>query len=296
MSRREYDVLAPLYELNPRFMPEDSLEHATELWLQNKKLQTIPECISTMARLKVLWLERNMLNNLPDYMSTLVSLTRLDMYSNRFTHLPDCLSTLTNLRQLYIYNNPITSLPIWITKMYALDVLGLENDGRVSVVRAPRGISTLPCWNNADKAGGARRIKDVVRKLELFTKKESDSSFSDTSYLRDSSSLKYRSASPSLSRPASAHATARSARPMSASSARMPNSAATDGRASRTTISARSTRSLESQPQAMLAKSTSYSKDAFLAPKSSLLSHSSRSSKASPRVQLIEPGNKKIPI
>eukprot|EP00002_Diphylleia_rotans_P023481 TRINITY_DN4621_c0_g1_i1.p1 TRINITY_DN4621_c0_g1~~TRINITY_DN4621_c0_g1_i1.p1 ORF type:complete len:2100 (-),score=412.11 TRINITY_DN4621_c0_g1_i1:48-6347(-) len=99
---------------------------------------------------------------LSDYFYLLPAKPELDIARNRFNTLPQGISRMTHLKRLIIHQNQIVELPEWITLFKRLESLDIEAPtGAVSVVRAPKGITELPCWKSTQQGKG-------LKKLELF--------------------------------------------------------------------------------------------------------------------------------
>ena len=115
-------------------------EKATELYLNNNQLSSLPLEISQLSNLKTLSLYNNQLNSLPPEISQLSNLTRLYLDSNQLSSLPSEISQLSNLTTLSLYNNQLSSLPSEISQLSNLTTLSLANNQLSSL---PSEISQL---------------------------------------------------------------------------------------------------------------------------------------------------------
>eukprot|EP00002_Diphylleia_rotans_P024465 TRINITY_DN4833_c0_g1_i4.p1 TRINITY_DN4833_c0_g1~~TRINITY_DN4833_c0_g1_i4.p1 ORF type:complete len:121 (-),score=12.75 TRINITY_DN4833_c0_g1_i4:69-431(-) len=100
----------------------EELKSAAGLYLQNERLASVPESIGQLTHITALALSDNLLSSLPE-----------------------CVGQMTNLAVLFIHNNPITELPESITRLKNLSFFQIEYYGKMTIQRAPIGITVLPC-------------------------------------------------------------------------------------------------------------------------------------------------------
>jgi leucine-rich repeat protein SHOC2 len=86
------------------------LEQHTHLYLDNKKINTLPENIENLSDLTGLSLRENQLNTLPESIGNLTNLTKIDLNYNKIATLPDSISNLSNLIELSLCGNKLITL------------------------------------------------------------------------------------------------------------------------------------------------------------------------------------------
>jgi Leucine Rich Repeat (LRR) protein len=99
----------------------------TQLALRRLGLDTLPEEIGTLSRLKYLDVHDSRLASLPDSMGQLENLELLNVMGNRLRDLPDALFDLPRLRALNLIANDFTTAPVGLRRMRALR--GVRFDG-----------------------------------------------------------------------------------------------------------------------------------------------------------------------
>mmetsp|Transcript_34425 Transcript_34425/g.86455 ORF Transcript_34425/g.86455 Transcript_34425/m.86455 type:complete len:813 (-) Transcript_34425:187-2625(-) len=106
-----------------------SLKRLRVLDLQQNKLTSLPEDISSMDKLKVLLLNQNRLSTLPDGVGMLRSIVQFELSENRLESLNPRLFELCTLRQLVLSGNHLTALPPdgW-QALVCLEQLDLRNN------------------------------------------------------------------------------------------------------------------------------------------------------------------------
>jgi leucine-rich repeat protein SHOC2 len=87
------------------------LDRHTHLYLDNKKINTLPESIGKLSNLTGLFLRENQLNTLPPSIGNLTNLTKIDLSYNQITALPDSIGNLSNLTELNLCGNKLATLP-----------------------------------------------------------------------------------------------------------------------------------------------------------------------------------------
>eukprot|EP00002_Diphylleia_rotans_P020995 TRINITY_DN4080_c0_g1_i7.p1 TRINITY_DN4080_c0_g1~~TRINITY_DN4080_c0_g1_i7.p1 ORF type:complete len:467 (+),score=83.17 TRINITY_DN4080_c0_g1_i7:59-1459(+) len=97
-------------------------------------------------------LSNNMISALPEDLTRLSNMCEIDIANNTFATFPDVLLKMSWLTSINISGNSFTDLPEGITKLVNLsNIVIVSTEGKISIRRAPLGISTLPCFNaNAD--------------------------------------------------------------------------------------------------------------------------------------------------
>src|ERR1044071_2300736 len=117
---------------------------ASELWLGNLSMSTLPESVGQLAGLRGLYLPWNKPTGLPACIAGLGRLCRLSLrpgsvghlsglrglylHGNKLTALPDCIGQLAQLRRLYLDDNLLGKLPESIGRLSRLEDLSLYNN------------------------------------------------------------------------------------------------------------------------------------------------------------------------
>lgn len=120
-----------------------ALQNASQaevLILVNQELESIPEGIGQLSKLKKLDLEGNRLTALSPEISSLNSLKELYLFSNRFEEVPPGISHLSNLVVLGLARNTIKEISDEMNQLKKLEALDLS-DNRIEVL--PASISKL---------------------------------------------------------------------------------------------------------------------------------------------------------
>lgn len=86
-------------------------DRAVKLYLQNQKLDILPENIRALSKLKILNLTENKLWELPDSIGELADLEELHFAKNRLTRLPATLGQLCRLRVMVGFQNYVREFP-----------------------------------------------------------------------------------------------------------------------------------------------------------------------------------------
>ena len=105
-----------------------NLSSLQSLNLSNNQLRELPNSIGGLSNLQDLTLDRNKLEKLPNSIGGLSNLERLILYSNKLEELPDSIGDLNNLRELDLAYNKLKKLPDSIGGLSELRTLRLENN------------------------------------------------------------------------------------------------------------------------------------------------------------------------
>jgi hypothetical protein len=121
-----------------------SLEH---LYAYDNLLNSLPQSINNLTRLKTLHVAQNLLVNLPE-LSGLINLTTLNVYNNRLTALPD-ISSNTQLVSIKAFENQLSSFPT-LTKNINLQYIdiGGNNLKQLPEFKGLFKLKALLCWKN----------------------------------------------------------------------------------------------------------------------------------------------------
>ncbi len=92
--------------------------------LSGKGLNSLPESIGGLSKLKGLYLDSNQLSILPESIGELSRLEVLQLSFNELRGLPESIGELSNLQRLYLDSNKLSSLPESITQLQ-LDFLNM---------------------------------------------------------------------------------------------------------------------------------------------------------------------------
>lgn len=109
-------------------LPEEIalLPRLREIKCYHNQLKVLPSSIGNMQQLEVLDLYCNQIRELPEEICLLKNLKRLDLYDNQLTQLPEYIGALKNLEDLNIASNPIKELPPSIGELRNLRVFKLH--------------------------------------------------------------------------------------------------------------------------------------------------------------------------
>ncbi|MHA1819963.1 MAG: leucine-rich repeat domain-containing protein [Promethearchaeota archaeon] len=112
------------------FLPETvtSFPKLQRLDLHDNQLSSIPESIGRLTNLKELDLEFNKLSSLPESIGRLINLKELNLGDNELSSLPESIGHLTNLKELRIFNNNLSYLPESIGPLKNLRYLYLQEN------------------------------------------------------------------------------------------------------------------------------------------------------------------------
>ena len=100
-------------------------EEWEELDLSEKRIEILPDSITTLTNLKSLDLRSNSLSAIPDSITRLTNLQSLDLRNNSLSAIPDSITTLTNLQILNLSANSLSAIPNSITRLQKLTRLNL---------------------------------------------------------------------------------------------------------------------------------------------------------------------------
>lgn len=103
-------------------------------------LQSIPEEIGNLRRLKRLNCENNEIEKLPESLGRLRALKILKLNRNRLTALPDSIGNCFSLKMLYLDDNKLETLPHSIGNCQNLELLELKNN---NLIELPLSIAKL---------------------------------------------------------------------------------------------------------------------------------------------------------
>ena len=163
------------------------------LIVANNKLQTLPEELGSLRRLKMLDAGHNLIAGLPHSFAKLASLTdylylhdnRLQILSdsvfenftrlrylnlgdNSLRELPKSIGALARLEELRLENIGLEALPDFLTKLTTLDELTVRNNRLASL---PDSFEKLRNLSQLDLRGNRfTRIPDVLRTLKKLRK------------------------------------------------------------------------------------------------------------------------------
>jgi len=163
----EREILIALYEQNPGNTLEwdisnmdistwngvntNSEGYVTELILQNKNLEALPQEIGQFPYLKVLNLSWNPITTLPPGIGQLTNLKSLNLGLNFLTTLPPEIGQLTNLTDLEAFGNGLISLPPEIGQLSNLTLLDLNLNQLTFVpqeIFQLKKLTVLGLWKN----------------------------------------------------------------------------------------------------------------------------------------------------
>lgn len=100
----------------------------TYLNLYSSGLDTIPNTISEMTKLRYLYLSANPLRYIPETINELDRLERFYIHTCQIQQVPESIGELSHLRSLWIYNNQLTSLPESFGNLDELEILKISNN------------------------------------------------------------------------------------------------------------------------------------------------------------------------
>ncbi len=104
------------------------LNEITQLYIVDKGITELPECIIKLPKLEIIELNDNLLTTLPNNIWKLQELFLLDISFNQFKTLPETLGNLNQLRLLNATDNQIEFLPSSFDKLTSLRDLFLTNN------------------------------------------------------------------------------------------------------------------------------------------------------------------------
>lgn len=124
-----------------------NLQNLKELHLSNNRLSSLPESFGNLRNLQELDLHYNDLTSLPKSFSNLRNLRLLDLHSNPLSSLPESIGNLQNLRELDLTLTSINSLPENIVNLQNLEILNLENNDFVILSKSIVNLQNLKTLN-----------------------------------------------------------------------------------------------------------------------------------------------------
>jgi Leucine-rich repeat (LRR) protein len=98
------------------------------LYLHDNELNTLPQSLQRLVKLRYLNLSGNAFETIPDAVTYMESLIELRVTDNRLTSIPDHVGRLSRLRELHLRNNKLTSLPKSIGALSELRQIDLLNN------------------------------------------------------------------------------------------------------------------------------------------------------------------------
>jgi len=104
------------------------LVNVVELYANDNEFTTVPENIIHLKNLRHLCFHNNLIKTLPSDMFYLKKLRLLDLSSNNITEIPTEIRLLVNLRRLYLDNNEIDELPEEVFELTKLRILDLHHN------------------------------------------------------------------------------------------------------------------------------------------------------------------------
>lgn len=98
-------------------------------------LASIPSTIGKLKRLKELRLNGNKLTTLPNEIGECRRLSKLYLNENRLEKLPEMIDGCESLEYLYLQNNSLLTLPLSLAKLKdTVKVINLENNPKLSII------------------------------------------------------------------------------------------------------------------------------------------------------------------
>ncbi|MFX1534436.1 MAG: leucine-rich repeat domain-containing protein [Promethearchaeota archaeon] len=134
------------YKETPSFGFYHENSHITALFLENKKLRTLPKGLG-LARcvaLNTLHLKNNFGIKIP---TDVVSLKKLNLAQNHLTSLPDAIGNLDTLTELDLSNNQLQTLPKSFGNLMSLECLDLSNNQLQTLPESFGDLSRLETLN-----------------------------------------------------------------------------------------------------------------------------------------------------
>ena len=116
---------------------------ATELYLSELGLKTLPPEIGQLSSLQTLGLSNDKLATLPDWVGQLGSLQRLHLFNNQLTTLPDSIGQLSSLQVLDLGANQLVTLPDSIGRLSSLEKLDLSRNQLPTLPDSLRELTSL---------------------------------------------------------------------------------------------------------------------------------------------------------
>ena len=119
------------------------LSNLKRLILYDNQLEKLPNSIGGLSNLQDLTLDRNQLKELPDSIGGLSELERLELKNNKLTELPDSIGGLSNLQELTLDSNQLEKLPNSIGELSNLKRLLLYGNQLKELPNSIGGLSNL---------------------------------------------------------------------------------------------------------------------------------------------------------
>ena len=134
-----------LYQKNLNSWPEGiwELGKLKYLYVVGNRLNPIPKEICNLKQLEEVWLNVNQLSEIPECFFDLVHLRRVCLYHNQITHLPDEIGNLKKLTELHLASNQIQELPDAMAKLITLKILDISNNPINNVEQIVAGLKNL---------------------------------------------------------------------------------------------------------------------------------------------------------
>lgn len=180
-----YKLRQPFIVIGMRLADESNNASLEHLDLSRSRLDTLPQGLASMKRLKALSLNHNNLTQWPDGLTQLATLETLDFGRNKLDAVPDEIGALTALKtlnlslnraiaslpetigalpeleRLYLGHNALSALPDALTKLRKLRYLGL---GHNKFTELPAFLSELPALEGLNVVGnnGLRELPPAL--------------------------------------------------------------------------------------------------------------------------------------
>ncbi|ORX46577.1 L domain-like protein, partial [Anaeromyces robustus] len=147
-----------------------NLTNLVRLYLNNNKIEVIPEEICQMTNLIDLDISNNNIYSLPEDIGNLVSLEKLIANNNKIESLPDSIGKLSNLKSLELLKNSLNSLPDDICHLSNLKQLDISYNKIMDLPDDFYLLTNLKIFNTKDNvwktdiqpivAGGLEKIME----------------------------------------------------------------------------------------------------------------------------------------
>jgi len=161
-----------LGELNLITVPPEigQLSNLQGLFLQVNQLTNLPSEIGQLNNLEVLSLDSNQLTTLPSEIGQLNNLQVLSVSGNQLTNLPSEIGQLGSLQELWLGGNQLTNLPSEIGQLGNLQVLFLYGNQLTSLPQEIRQLRQL-CKLQLE-ANNFQHLPTAIGNLNLLTQNE----------------------------------------------------------------------------------------------------------------------------
>lgn len=125
-------------EINPMIWTfKDQIVH---LNLSFNRLQSLPENIGILRRLKYLNCENNEIDNIPESIGKIRPLREMNLNKNKLIRLPGSIGNCSRLEKLYLNDNCIEMIPKSIGECICLEYVSLRNN---RLIELPLSIAKL---------------------------------------------------------------------------------------------------------------------------------------------------------